>query len=449
MGLTQNFVASLNKITADNLPLDVIAAARLLILDGLAVAVAGSRETAAQILADHLRDLGGSPQATVINHRFMTATVSAAAINGAAMHVLDYEPMWLPPNHATSTTLPPVLALGESIGGGGLEMIVALVRGVEAQGRLRVASRQHEPRDLTFHPPGIVGVIGSAVASAYLLGLDPIATCNAIGIAASRAASLMGNIGTMTKCTHCGTAAASGLDAALLAARGFNANPDIIEASHGFAEAFFNPDYDSEALTRDDGPLRIVSPGYAVKMFPSQYATHFAILAALEARRQLLDSYTIERVEIVGPVMPYIDRPLPKAGIEGKFSIQYVVACALLDRKVSIDTFSDENCVRQDVVALLGRIHFRQSTDIPASLDRMWVEVTVTLADGTSAYGRCDRPRPSWGEAPAHDAHLAKVNDCMSRAFDDATIARYVEAVSNFDRLDASGFRDLMTLLRG
>ena len=80
--------------------------------------------------------------------------------------------MWLPPNHALSTTLPAVIALGEHCGLSGIEMITALIRGIEAQGRLRVASGQYEPRALTFHPPGIVGAIGSAVASAYLLGLE-------------------------------------------------------------------------------------------------------------------------------------------------------------------------------------------------------------------------------------------------------------------------------------
>ena len=85
-----------------------------------------------------------------------------------------------------------------------------------------------------------------------------------------RATSLIGNIGTITKCAHCGVAAAAGLDAALLAVRGFTANPDTSEAEHGFAEAFFNPDYDTVALTHRGEPLRIVNPGYATKMFLSQ-----------------------------------------------------------------------------------------------------------------------------------------------------------------------------------
>src|SRR5690349_17379820 len=191
-----------------------------LMLDGIAVAMAGSRENASRIIAEHIRSLGGAEQSTALNFGFKTTAVAAARLNGSSMHVLDYEPMWNPPTHALSTTLPTVLALGESLDAAGIDMLAALIKGIEAHGRLRVASRQYEPRSLVFHPPGVAGPIGSAVAAAHLLNLEPVQLRNAIGIAASRAGALLANIGTMTKCTHCGHAAAAGLDAALLAARG-------------------------------------------------------------------------------------------------------------------------------------------------------------------------------------------------------------------------------------
>jgi len=70
-----------------------IAAARRLMLDGLAIAIAGTEEEAIQILAAHHKEQGGSAQATAIANGFRLNTVSAAALNGAAMHVLDFEPM--------------------------------------------------------------------------------------------------------------------------------------------------------------------------------------------------------------------------------------------------------------------------------------------------------------------------------------------------------------------
>src|SRR5690242_21706993 len=99
--------------------------------------MAGSRETAPGIIAEHIRSFGGAEQATALNFGYRTTVIGAACLNGASMHVLDYEPMWNPPTHAVSTTLPAVLALGESLGAGGGDILAALIAGVEAHGRLR------------------------------------------------------------------------------------------------------------------------------------------------------------------------------------------------------------------------------------------------------------------------------------------------------------------------
>src|SRR5262245_20311142 len=109
MGVTGQFCRALEAITAESIPAAAFGAARRLLLDGIAVALAGSRETAVAIVAEHIRSLGGAEQATAFNFGFKTSTIGAAGLNGASMHVLDYEPMWNPPTHALSTTLPAVL----------------------------------------------------------------------------------------------------------------------------------------------------------------------------------------------------------------------------------------------------------------------------------------------------------------------------------------------------
>src|SRR5487761_493408 len=215
-----------------------IEAARRLVLDGIAIAIAGTEEEAIQILAAYHKEQGGAPQATAIGNGFRLNMVSAAALNGAAMHVLDFEPMWSPANHALSTTLAAGQALAETRGTTGREVLTALVKGVEMQGWIRQASGQFEAGTLRFHPPGAVGPLGAAVAAGHLLKLEPGQLANAIGIAASRAGSLLANAGTMTKSTHCGHAAALGLESALLAARGFTADPTILESPRGFGAAF-------------------------------------------------------------------------------------------------------------------------------------------------------------------------------------------------------------------
>jgi hypothetical protein len=127
------------------------------------------------------------------------------------MHVLDFAPMWSPATHALSVTLPVALDLAEARGLTGREVLTALIKGIEIQGWLREASGQYTPDVLKFHPPGLVGPMGAVAVASHLLRLDPKRMANAFGIAGSRAGSLFSNVGTMTKSTHCGQAAAMGL----------------------------------------------------------------------------------------------------------------------------------------------------------------------------------------------------------------------------------------------
>src|SRR3546814_2041314 len=98
--------------------------------------------------------------------------------------------------------------------------------------------------------------------------------------------------------------------------------------------------------------------------------------------------------------MPYTDRPRPKTGLDGKFSLQYTAACGLLDGKVTIDSFTDERRFRPDMERLLDRIRLVQTDAIPGHFEAMHVEIAVRLADGQQLAARCDKPRGAWGTPP-------------------------------------------------
>ena len=325
----------------ESLDKDAITAVKRLILDGVAVAVAGTAEDAPKIYAAHARDTGGTPQATLWGFGAKVPASAAAYANAVSMHVLDFEPMSSPPTHAVSPVVPAVLALAEARGGSGRDVIAACAKGFEIQGRILAAAKPARGA-LPFHSPGVMGPMGSAVASAHMLKLDAAQLANALGMASSRCAGLPANSGSMVKCTHCGNAAQAGLEAALLAARGFTANPAIFEAKHGYVQTFFAPHFDYDVLFGFGTPWRCVEPGMAIKFYPSKYPTHFAISAALEARRTIKDVAGIQSVRIVSPEILDANRPQPRVGLEGKFSIQYAAAAALLDGAVGIQTFTDE-----------------------------------------------------------------------------------------------------------
>jgi aconitate decarboxylase len=197
--------------------------------------------------------------------------------------------------------VPVAFALAEARGYTGRQVVTAVAKGLEIQGRMQYAGDQYVPEALILHPPGVSGVIGAAVTAGHLLKLDTDRLRHAMGIAGSRIGALLANIGSMTKSTHCGQAAASGLDAALLARRGFTANMDIFEAGKGIIETYFPTGFDGERLLAWGKPWRAVDPGHAIKLFPSQYATHFAITAGLEIHEKVGDPRRIRQVTITSP----------------------------------------------------------------------------------------------------------------------------------------------------
>jgi aconitate decarboxylase len=456
MSLTARFAAELSDLAAT--PLDGAAreACVALVVDGLAVAALGAGETGPRLLAEAALAARCEPVATLIGHGTGTSPAEAARANGAAMHVLDFEPMWNPANHALSTTLPALLALAEAEGartaapGGrrvGERLLAALAVGIEAQARLRLSSGQFEPRDLVFHPPGAVGSIGSAVASGLFLGLDRGQLTHAVGIAASRAGGILANVGSMTKALHCGQASAAGLESALLAQRGFTADADALAGPRGFGQAFFGERFDPEKLLGRSGPLHVVSPGPAFKLYPSQYGTHFVIAAALAARAKVPKGAAPERVRIVGPLMPYVDRPQPASGLAGKFSFQYAACVAILDGAVDVRSFTDARRFAPDVVDLLPRIVVEPDPAREGRFDRMAVDVAIELADGARVDGRCDGPPGIWGRPAGVGRLRDKALGCLTAALGAERGRRVLDLAGGAGELDHPRLSALMALL--
>jgi aconitate decarboxylase len=450
-GMTEKLCRKIAAMDYQSLDEDVKQRARQLFLDGIAVAVAGSyQEEPPKILAENFKEMGGYEQASVIGLGFKTSLVQAAVINGASMHVLDFEPMWNPPNHQLSTCLPAILALAEYRKLEGKDVLAALVLGVEMMGRLRQASGQFDLQKVPFHPPGMVGPMGAAVAASHILKLDAEALRNALGIVSSRCGSLMANTGTYTKCIHCGYASASGLESALLAEKGFTGNTNVLENEKGYVNAFFDRGtFDVQTLLDYGSPWRICSPGYEIKRYPSNFGTHAAINAALQIRDQLGEAGNIEKVTITGPNLSYLDRPFPKTGLDGKFSMQYTAACALLDGEITLSTFSDSRRFSPDVEELLKKTENNLDPGMPAELNRAHLTMEVRLSDGRvlkSSYPPADF---KFGKTLLpFEEHAVKVRSCLGTRMNEAKTSSVINLCRHIDELGPKEFMELMNLVR-
>lgn len=447
MGLTRDLCGLIHATRYESLGDACVARVKQAIQDGVAVALAGCAEEPVTIVAAHAKSLGGAPQASVWGAGFKASVVQAANTNAMATHVLDFEPMWSPPTHAVSPTVPVAFALAEWRRASGAQIITAVAKGLEIQGRLQYAGNQYIPEDLKFHPPGVAGALGSAIVAAELLGLDVNGMQHALGMAASRAGSLLANVGSMTKCTHCGNAAAAGLESALLAQRGFTANPNVLEAHKGLIATFFPDGFDEARLLGWGKPWRVVDPGLAIKLFPSQFGTHFSITAGLDIHRQIGAGARVNAVRIVSPLMKYTDRPQPATGLDGKFSLQYTGAAAILDGKVGIDTFTDARRFRADMVDLLSKITLTQDAAIPGDFHHMHIAIETDLEDGRTLKAVCHGPQGAWGVPLDPSAHRDKLLDCFSRALPAPRVDELIDLFGRLETLTAAGIAQLATLI--
>ncbi|MGE3541578.1 MAG: MmgE/PrpD family protein [Candidatus Tectimicrobiota bacterium] len=414
MSATRTLAQFIADTRYEQLPAPVVAAAKIAILDGVANMLGGSTQDVASIIGQYVKTLGGTPDATVIGWGFKTNAPSAAFANGVFGHCLDYEIQGFPPTHGTSSCLPAALALGESLHVSGKTIIEAYVLGWEIQGRLRAASAAAS--NPAFHPPGMVGPLGGAAASAKVLGLDPQQTLMALGIAASRTGGLTANTGTMVKATHPGNAARMGAEAALLAQMGYTSSAEVLEAPTGYAAALFHGHMDWDLLTRGLGTsYRLLDPGFDIKRFPAQVYMQNPIEAVLTLRqRYQLTPAMVDHLTIYRQGRGHAG-PAPRSGLDGKFSVEYCAAVALLDGRVVIDSFTDARRFAPDMEATLQKIHVEPVEQTPGV-----VTVIAHLQDGSTVSAECRAFKGSAANPMSREEHLDKVWDCVGRVLSQA-----------------------------
>ena len=436
MNATEQIARFIANTRYEDIPAPVLAATRTIILDGIANVLAGSTQPVLDYVRRYVDRLGGRPECTVVGAQLRTNAPLAAFANGAAMHVLDYEPQGIPSTHGTSTLLPGIVALAEVNALSGRAVLTAFAVGWEIQQRIAMAARKADSRP--FHPPGIYGPPASAAACAKVLGLDEHKTRMALGIGASRTGALFANNGTMTKCTHPGNAGRMGVEAAMLAADGFTANDEIFEAVRGYVETLYGDDFVWDDLLGGLGSQwNLQKHGFNIKRYPAQIAMQWATESVvLMKEKNNLKADDVEWLELeVSSRRPGLSRPAPATGLDGKFSFEYVAAVALTQDQVGIDSFSDAVRFSAPVEAALKKIRLKPNPDISTATTDTWVQARAGLKDGRVLVERVDAYRGSARNPIGRDAHLVKVRDCMRRVLDDAAMERLIGLVEGLDEL--------------
>lgn len=353
------------QLRAQDIPAVPREVVRHCLLDWLGCALAGSREPLSAILRQEVlgpssfgtRSWAGD-QATIVGTGARAGVRTAALVNGAAGHALDFDDTHTGlGGHPSAPVLPAVLALAERLDSPGGRLLTALVAGIEVE--CRIAERLGPGHyAIGWHATGTMGTFGAAAGAANLLGLDAGAWGHALGLAGTQAAGLKASFGTMAKPLHAGKAASDGLLAALLARGGFTGEPDIVDAPQGLGAAAGGRR--GEGSGRREGPdSRWLCAQTLFKYHASCYLTHAAINAAQSLRQAGLEPERVGRVEVrVAPgCLDVCAIPSPLTGLEGKFSLRATTAMALLgDETADPGAFEDGRMGQPDLVAMRDRV---------------------------------------------------------------------------------------------
>ena len=435
--LTLVLARKTSQLGYDGLPGPVRELARQCVLDYLGVGIAGARDPLVRIMLDEMTDAGGSPQASIIGQSARLPALSAALVNGAAAHALDYDDVHMAmPGHPSVAVLPGLLALAELKGSSGREVITAFVAGYETACRIG-ATLQPGHYNLGFHATSTVGSFGAAAACARLLEFDAETTAMALGIAGTQAAGLKSQFGTMCKPFHAGKAAQNGLLAARLAARGFSSRTDIVECVQGFALTH-GPDFVPEAaLATPEGGFHVLANLF--KYHAACYFTH----APIECAQRLREEHQLTPDMIAGiniRIDASCDRvcniPVPADGLQSKFSLRQTVAMALsgIDT-ASLGAYNTENPLDRALISLRERVRFDWQDNWPQTL----CEMDLELVDGRRVSTRHDAGIPATDIAGQRERLSAKFDALVEPVVGAARARELREVIVDLDNLTDIG----------
>ena len=440
----------IEQITFDAIPAEALRIGTRCLLDGLSLFVAGSEEHTVQLLVEEAEQSGGRADALLLSRgNVKVPAPMAARVLGTAGHAHDWDDsqVSVDPAHVygllTHPTIPPLasaLVMTQKLGAiDGKTFMLAFLTGFEVECKISEwMLPQHYLRG--FHSSGTVGTFGAFAAAAKLLRLKGLQLRSGFGIAASFAAGIRCNFGTMTKPLHVGRAAENGVTAALLAARGFTADPDALDGPWGYS-AVQGGGISAEKVPQGFGKTwTIVEPGVSIKPYPCGVLTHPTIdlmLKLVSDNDIRPDDVETVKVYAGSNILNPIRYPIAANHLQAKFSLPAALAMIALARKAGKTEFSDAFVAAPPMQAMQKRITTELDPAIEKmGFDKMRSRIAIRLKGGKQVEGWADERYRGGPDNPLSDAALeAKVRSCCDGVLDEVRQAKLIETAWSVARL--------------
>jgi 2-methylcitrate dehydratase PrpD len=438
-------------LTYEAIPAPVRERAKHLILDATGIAFASGRYEFAHKSLTAIAGLGGSGDVPVIGLNARLSPRDAAFVNGILVHGLDFDDTHTGGVlHVTTSIWPAVLSAAWMRGASGKDLLTAYVAGAEAITRLgAVGSGMFH--QVGFHPTGLIGVFGCALAAGTLMGLSPQALAMAQGIALSFAAGSLEFLedGAWTKRMHPGWAAQSGITAAALAHAGFIGPARAYEGRFGLFNIHLQDGIPAERWERATAGLGTTweVSAVAVKPLPACHFTHACADAAVQLAQQhrfAVDDIVRIRALVPAEVVKTVCEPVankrrPANAYDAQFSIPYLVAASLVRGRFTLAELEPDVLADETILSLCDRVDYE--VDTRSTFPRHYTgEVQISLTDGRVLVHR-EAMNRGCADRPLSNADIVeKFTDNARRSLSARAADAVRDAVLTLDRTaDARG----------
>lgn len=445
-------------LTYDEIPSAVRERAEHLILDSVGIALASTKYPFASVSLSALEELGAGKSAVIGIGRRLTLR-DAVLMNGTLVHGLDFDDTHSRGViHATASSFPCALALADRDDADGKALLSAYVAAMEVATRLGAVAKGgfHQ---VGFHPTGLIGAFGCALAAARLLRLDPDRATMAQGIVLSMASGSLEFLedGAWTKRMHPGWAGVAGITAATLAKHGFVGPRGAYDGRFGLfashlGEHFKNADL-GLAMEKLGASWQIEE--VAVKPIPACHFAHAAADAAITLReRHGLPAKAIRRVRVLVPAEvvktvcePVANKRSPANSYDAQFSIPYIVATGLIRGRFTLADLEDDALNDQAVLGLASRVDYE--IDPASTFPRHYTgEVIVETDDGRSFSHREAINRGCADRPLSNEDVVAKFFDNATRVVSQETADQIRHAVLHLEQRNARALADALCAAR-
>lgn len=450
--LTEKVAGFIAHLDYSDFTADAIHAAKESLLDFLGVAIAGFRKQRVnKLLMDYVLQIDRQEESTILGKAQKVSAIHAALINGTSGHCLDLDDGHRQAlGHPGVCVVPAALALGESIGSSGKQLLTAIIAGYEIFIRI---GKSMNPAIFSrgFHTTGVCGTLAAAASAAKILSMDQAKTSDTLGIAATQSAGLLIVIhsGQMMKPLNAGKAAYNGVLSAILSQSGANGPQNALEDKDGFGQAFAG-DWEPAVILDNLGQRFSITESYR-KLYPACRHSHAAIDAALsliKTGKFSIDQIAQIKVSTYPAALKLTQKTQMPADEPGtRFNLAFAVSLALAKGQAGLSEFSMESINDRDIRQLFEKVQLISDPSFESRKDNFrGAQVEIILTGKTVVKHKVLLPKGEPENPAGPEALEDKFKSCIGNFWTAQKTEKVMQAIRNLEQID--NIKELTQLIR-